>query len=154
MREQGPVKGYIVLVNDDTGEATFHIVEPLHANDKFYKILNSEYGKMNVQMMADVTFPNILYGQASTALAEAEVDLGTGNGTNTTFNASAGGAIVPKYVVIKVAGAQVAVDDGDGNINGTGVTGTVDYSTGDISVTFTTAPANGAAVKAEVVKVQ
>ncbi len=43
---------------------------------------------------------------------------------------------------------QVAADDGAGNLVGTGLTGTIDYtSTGGLSVTFTTAPAVGTKIK-------
>lgn len=41
------------------------------------------------------------------------------------------------------------IDDGEGNITGTGVTGTVDYSTGAISVDLAAAPALGVQVYAK-----
>jgi hypothetical protein len=40
------------------------------------------------------------------------------------------------------------VDNGSGAISGTGISGTINYTTGAYSVTFTVAPANGVAVTA------
>jgi hypothetical protein len=41
------------------------------------------------------------------------------------------------------------VDNSSGTITGTGITGTIDYNTGALSVTFTAAPANAAAILAQ-----
>ena len=149
MRYNGPVKGYIVLVNDDTGESTLHIVEPLHVSGAIYDALNSEYGKVTVQMGRDVTFPDILYGTPTSNLSVQQKNLGTGDGTATDFNDSFGTGVVPNTVKIFADGDEVGTDDGNGNIIGAGVTGTVDYTSGDVSVTFGTAPANGVVIKAE-----
>ena len=44
-------------------------------------------------------------------------------------------------VIVKVDGAEQGTDDGAGNITGAGIsTGTVDYATGDIDVTFSSPP--------------
>lgn len=52
-------------------------------------------------------------------------------------------------VVIHVGDTGVSgVDDGNGAITGTGVTGTVDYSTGAITIDLAAAPANGVEVYA------
>lgn len=53
----------------------------------------------------------------------------------------------PFTVKVLVDGVPTATDDGNGNLIGTGVSGTIDYETGAISVTFTTAPDEGAAVE-------
>ena len=80
----------------------------------------------------------------------------TPNGSLTTFT-NAGNLpdalpIVTGTVAITVRDATAAViasavDDGAGNLSGTGVsTGTVDYTTGAISVTFSSAPASTSTV--------
>ena len=51
--------------------------------------------------------------------------------------------VIPRTVTVSatIAAATVtATDDGHGKITGTGVTGTIDYDTGAVSVTYTTAP--------------
>lgn len=56
--------------------------------------------------------------------------------------------VVPKSVKILVAGVVVAEDDGLGAIVGTGVTGTVNYNTGAVSVTLAVEPTAVQTVKA------
>jgi len=46
----------------------------------------------------------------------------------------------PFTVKVLVDGVPMATDDGNGNVIGTGVSGTIDYESGAISVTFTTSP--------------
>jgi hypothetical protein len=73
--------------------------------------------------------------------------LGTGDGSNKTFSGTlAFKTVTARSVNVILAGSVVATDDGAGNIVGTGVTGTIDYDTGDISVTFDTAPPSGARI--------
>jgi hypothetical protein len=69
--------------------------------------------------------------------------VGTGNGSNVTFTHTAAHlAVVPGTVTV-TAGAVVATDDGNGNLTGTGITaGTINYTTGALSITYTTHPAN------------
>jgi hypothetical protein len=72
---------------------------------------------------------------------------GTGDGTTVTFAHTASHlAVVPGSITIKVATVAKGTDDGYGTISGATVSGTVDYSTGVMSVTFTTAPAGSAAI--------
>lgn len=52
----------------------------------------------------------------------------------------------PFTVKILVDGVPMATDDGNGNIIGTGISGTVAYDTGVTAVAFTTAPAAGSTV--------
>lgn len=82
----------------------------------------------------------------------ATTNAGVGNGIITTFTGTATTTpLIPYKVTVVVANQTVANDDGSGAFSGsttlTGTaTGTVDYTTGALSVTFTTAPASGAAV--------
>lgn len=73
--------------------------------------------------------------------------LGTGNASTTTFTDTAVDfPIRPSSVIIYKDAVQVAKDDGNGIITGSGVSGTINYTTGALSVTFTVAPANAAAL--------
>lgn len=83
-------------------------------------------------------------------LVEDVAMTGTVDGTNKTFAATLDPApVLPGSVVIdnNNTSAQQLVDDGLGNLVGAG-TGTVNYKTGAVSVTFTTAPASGKTVLA------
>lgn len=73
--------------------------------------------------------------------------IGTGDGTDTTWGSTlAPQPVRPGTFKLFVAGTQVATDNGQGAIAGSGITGTINYSTGVWSVTFTTAPAAAAAI--------
>lgn len=69
------------------------------------------------------------------------------DGTAGAFSFTLQTPVVPNSVKVVSGGVQ-AVDDGSGVLTGAGVTGTVNYATGAVAATFTTPPANGAAVKA------
>lgn len=80
------------------------------------------------------------------------VQLGTGNGSTTTFSKTLTGPngalispITPNTVSV-TAGSATCADNGSGALTGTGCSGTVNYSTNAISVTFTAAPANSTPV--------
>lgn len=74
--------------------------------------------------------------------------VGTGNGSTTTFSVSLGYTPVRPGSVAVTAGSVVGMDDGAGNITGAGVSGTVNYDAGTVSVTFDVAPAADIAVVA------
>jgi len=68
--------------------------------------------------------------------------LGTGNGSAVTFAITATYTSLRAGTVTVTAGTVTGADDGNGNITGTGISaGTVNYTTGAISVTFSSAPA-------------
>ncbi len=78
--------------------------------------------------------------------------LGTGNGTLKDFSAAATlKNLAPGSVTVSDGATtpKTVKDDGCGRLYGDG-TGTVNYATGEISVTWTTAPANGNTVSAVV----
>lgn len=82
-------------------------------------------------------------GTNTTVSAES---IGTGDGSTTTFNDTlafkAGSSLRTCYGIVVTAGAVVLTDDYGGNLSATdGSTGTINYTTGAISVTFATAPA-------------
>lgn len=80
---------------------------------------------------------------------------GTGNGATTTFNHTASGiasstgsspGIIPGTATV-TAGGVTAADNGAGVFAGTGIaSGTINYQTGAMSVTFSAAPANALAI--------
>ena len=70
------------------------------------------------------------------------LDLGDGNGVQTTFNGTLTTLPILEYSVSIQAGAQEVADDGSGVLTGDG-TGSIDYTTGVVSVTWDTAPALG-----------
>ncbi len=72
--------------------------------------------------------------------------VGLVDGINTAYTVAGATVILPGSVIITSSNPQqTLVDDGVGGFTGDG-TGTVNYATGAISVTFTTAPAVGATV--------
>lgn len=75
----------------------------------------------------------------------------TGDGSTTTFTFSFSPApMVPLSVVLVVGGKKVGNDDGNQGWVGSAISsGTINYNSGSVSVTFATAPANGAAIFVE-----
>ncbi len=76
--------------------------------------------------------------------------LGIGDGTTVTFTGTVSRLpIEPKAVVVTAQTGVSGTDDGLGNISGPGVAaGTVNYSTGTVSVTFAGPPPSGTSVNA------
>lgn len=81
---------------------------------------------------------------------------GTGNGSATVFSGT-----VPTFPIqegslqLSIGGVDIATADAAGVITGAGITaGTINYTNGAISVTFATAPVNGAAVSVAVRQIQ
>ncbi len=66
--------------------------------------------------------------------------IGTGNNSQVTFASTLSYFPVLTSSVTVTAGSISGTDNGSGVISGTGISGTITYSTGAISVTFTTAP--------------
>jgi hypothetical protein len=75
--------------------------------------------------------------------------LGTGDGSTVTFATTLVHPLVVGISLAVTAGAVTGTDDGTGTITGTGITGTINYTTGAISVTFDTAPAGAVAIEAD-----
>lgn len=109
-----------------------------------------------VQRIAGNTFGDLAKGEEIDQFFRGQYSsmdqrkaVGVGDGTEKAFTLNVGmplrksGANMGGYVKVYLNRDEVAVDNGRGNIFGSGVTGTVDYDTGDISVTFDSAPAAG-----------
>jgi len=79
--------------------------------------------------------------------------IGSGDGSTTTFNANLSGTTVSQFTLqVFVAGAAVGGDLGNGSLWGPGLSGSINYSTGALTITFKTPPANGAAITANYVQ--
>lgn len=109
-----------------------------------------------VQRTAGSTFGDLTKGEEIDQFFKGQYSamdqrkaLGVGNGTKTTFSHDVkmplrnSGANMGGFTKVYVDRDEVALDDGRGNIFGSGISGTVDYDTGAIEVTFSTAPASG-----------
>ena len=121
------------------------------ARDSIY-YLSSVYGSAKRGSTAGASMkesPAFRYG------SEIEVEtVGSGDGSTVAFNNTVINTPLRPYAVrILVDDIPVAVDDGSGNIIGASLnasgTNEVDYSTGEVTVTFTTAPASAVAVSIE-----
>jgi len=76
------------------------------------------------------------------------VTLGTGDGSATNFSGSFSNIPLAPGSITVTDGTQTLRDDGCGNLYGDG-SGTVNYETGEIAVSFASAVASGASVTAE-----
>lgn len=76
----------------------------------------------------------------------AAAALGTGDGVTTTFNVTLNTTVTKFSVYVANGSTIVGGDTGAGALSG--VTGTINYATGALSVTFATAPSNGAVLTA------
>lgn len=72
--------------------------------------------------------------------------IGTGNAVTTNFTGTITGAPLYPTSILAGAGAVSGSDNGLGVISGTGISGTINYDTGFVSLTFTTPPGIGIAV--------
>ena len=80
----------------------------------------------------------------SSPLVEGEV-IGTGNSSTQQFLPNLSYTPIRSGSISITDGISVVTDDGNGNLTGDG-TGTVDYTSGAVDVTFATAPATGMSV--------
>jgi len=83
------------------------------------------------------------YRYTGSAVVAGEI-IGTGDGATLTFSATlanppvAAGSVVISYTIGGTA--YTATDNGLGTITGTDLSGTINYTTGEVSLTFTVAP--------------
>lgn len=92
-------------------------------------------------------------GTAAVTLGELNRQFATGDGSATSFSQTIyqtpGITVVPKSVtVISTSPSQTCTDNGSGGFSGAGCTsGTINYTTGQFSVTFSVAPTSTASVQ-------
>lgn len=134
------MNGIIGEINTELQEAADHRHSP---------VIN------RVQLVAnheDVPVGELLFDTASgatSASGAASTKTAAGDGTKTEFTFQFG-KVLPGSVKVATddATAKKITDNGDGTLGGESEdgTGTVDYVTGDVSVAFSAAPANGKTV--------
>lgn len=111
------------------------------------KIVVSTYAMLQVQTgraTLNDQVPLLLADEPSYC-AFKQVSIGTGNGSQTTFTGTlptSNGPLYPNSLFV-VAGGVTGSDNGSGTITGNGLSGTINYNSGAISVTYNVAPANG-----------
>lgn len=126
-------------------------VQPLkvRSGEVFYYALN--YGRTKGKITAGTSALSPTTGMSQTEFYASEVveeeSLGTGNASTTTFTPTLAYYPIKTSTFTVVAGGVTGTDNGAGAITGTGITsGTIDYATGAVSITFTAAPGNGVAI--------
>lgn len=95
-------------------------------------------------------FMTLFLGTDTDKIGDTPQSIGTGNDVLVTFGGTLTTTPVLPHSVSVTAGAVVATDDGNGVLSGAGVTsGSINYATGAISVTFDVAPVNTTDILAE-----
>lgn len=119
--------------------------------DKYW-FIDTVYGSTK----RGATQDSLIYQDMNAGLYATETDtlnLGTGNDVLTTFTQTFSPTpIVPFSMKLIVNNIVIGNDDGSGKIVGTGVnstTSSIDYTSGVITVVFTTAPASGVTIGVE-----
>jgi hypothetical protein len=111
------------------------------------KIVVSTYGMQQVQS-GNATLNDqvpLLQGDEPSYCAFKQVSVGTGNASQTTFTGTLPTNNGPLYSnsLFVVAGGVTGSDNGSGMVSGSGVSGTINYASGAISVTYSVPPASG-----------
>jgi hypothetical protein len=75
--------------------------------------------------------------------------IGTGDNTTTDFSATLTPPVLGGSVVVKVDDTIAGSDDGSGNLYGSSITGSVDYATGKINISFAMPPVSGSTITVE-----
>ncbi len=100
-------------------------------------------------MAASLNGSSILVLVRTASASYAGELFGTGDGTTTTFSHTMQNPPVLPGSLTVTAGSVTATDNGQGTLTGTGVSsGSINYSTGAATITYSTAPASGTAITA------
>jgi hypothetical protein len=99
-----------------------------------------KYGTTKGSVTAGNTLVRDFNSSYSSEVIDAEI-LGVGDASAVTFGSTLDFVPVKPSTLTVTAGSISGTDNGLGVIAGTGISGTIDYATGAISVTFTAAPA-------------
>lgn len=142
-RHNGPVKGTVVFSCEDIAETATFILEPLILSEADYATMLAG-GTFTGSMIQDgsVWYAEITNGSIDT-VSITDVVLGVGDASETEFTGTMTALPVKTETLTVTAGAVTGTDDGEGAITGTGISaGTVNYTTGAISVTLDAAAAS------------
>src|SRR5579862_1108544 len=135
-----------ILTRASYTDTTVHSKQALQAQ------LTSEYGTISTLNSAWGSNYTTFGSSGKTITAEV---VGTGNSLTLTFNKTLAAPAVSKYSLqILVDGKPVGGDTGTGSLWGPNFSGTINYSSGALSITFASghALANGAAITANYVQ--
>lgn len=128
-------------------------VQPMQGPTSQIFFLDGRFGSAKGSVAAGQTALSPINGHAPNTQYTAEVvvdeSYATGDGATATLaHTTAWLPIRPGTLSVK-AGSVIAVDTGNGTLAGTGITsGTVNYTTGAVSVVFAVAPANALVITA------
>jgi len=131
-----------IALSSAAGAARFINVSPdgLYAFVTVADAPNHGYLKIIDTNPNSATFETLLTTRDLTPTTGTYQTIGTGDGTKTTFSGTVT-PIPPGNLLEVEAGAVTGFSNSSGVITGSGVSGTVIYTTGAYSVTFSTAPA-------------
>src|SRR5579871_2055365 len=124
----------------------------IHSKQALQTQLTSEYGTISALNSAWGSNYTTFGSSGTTISAEA---VGTGDGSTLTYGTTLAAQAVSKYSLqILVAGKPVGGDTGNGSLWGPNFSGTINYTTGALSIKFASghAPASGAAITANYVQ--
>lgn len=122
-------------------------VQPIDNRVGMINYISYEYGRAKGQAQEGQMFASSLnMGQSDPNYTANSVDLEvlaqSGQATITT-NVQWTPVVPGTFFVTAEGGTKVGQDDGNGNITGTGITsGTINYATGEVTVTFDAAPSD------------
>jgi len=110
--------------------------------------IGEEIIKRNILLNEGITkIWQLVIGQYDKVTGE---EIGIGDGYTVTFTATLSKTPIKPGTVTVTDGNETFTDNGDGTLTGSlGGTGTINYVTGQITVTFATAPANYAVITAD-----
>jgi len=104
-------------------------------------ISGSRYAPQMNLISPALAITSIMVGFQTSVVDE---NIGTGNGATANFTHTAAHLSVVPGTVTVIAGAIEATDDGNGNLTGTGIfSGTINYFSGNINISYSTPPASG-----------
>lgn len=120
-------------------------VQPIDNRVGMINYISYEYGRAKGQAQKDQMFASSLnMGQSDMNYSSSRIDMevvGEANKQTVTTNVQWTPVVPGSFYVQAEGGTKVGQDDGNGEITGTGITsGTIDYNTGAISITFNSAP--------------
>lgn len=125
-------------------------VQPLNAKHGAIFYLNYLFGTQKGRIQAGTVMNSPFSGSTLetdySGEGVPEEVVGTGDGTKTSFNTVLGYFPVRPGTISVVVGGVTGLDNGQGVLAGTGLSGTINYETGAITVTTTAAPSNGTKV--------
>jgi hypothetical protein len=117
------------------------------ANQQQYTFPNTTYTNVEPTLWLD-EMPLLWYQEPNSFFQQNPQQIyrttpWSGDGTTLAFNTTIQTPPILPGSVIVTDNTATATDNSSGVLNGTGIAGTVNYTTGAISVTFTSAPADG-----------